>query len=168
MNNNNDVSDTREMAHEFNKYFISIGPNLQKQLDNTRDTCNKMFSDYLSNPCSSSIFFQPISESEIISIVDNLKNDTSSGFDNIDVKVVKKVIPFICKPLCQIFNRSMSTGNVPDNLKVAKVIPVFKSGSKEIMSNYRPISVLTVFSKIIEKCVFGRISNFFIFPQHTK
>ena len=160
VNDNNDISHPREMANEFNKYFISIGPNLQKKLDDPHDTCNKHFSKYLSNPCSSSIFFQPIVESEIISIVDKFKNDTSSGFDHIDVKVVKKVIPFICKPLSQIFNMSMSTGLVPDNLKVAKVIPVFKSGSKECMSNYRPISVLTVFSKIIEKCVFSRISNF--------
>ena len=89
-----------------------------------------------------------------------MKNDTSPGFDGIPVSVVKKVNNIISKPLCAIFNLSLSTGIVPEKLKIAKVIPVFKKGAKYNVSNYRPISVLPIFSKILEKCMYNRLFNF--------
>ena len=62
--------------------------------------------------------------------------------------MVKKVIHVLCHPLCNIFNSSLSKGIFPEKLKIAKVIPVFKNGSSDILNNnYRPISVLPVFSK---------------------
>ena len=74
--------------------------------------------------------------------------------------MVKKVIHVICYPLCAIFNLSISTGVVPYKMKIAKVAPIFKSGSKEDVSNYRPISVLPLFSKMLEKYVYCRLSYF--------
>ena len=107
-----------------------------------------------------SAFFTQITPNEIIEIVRNLKNRSSSGFDEIDVKIVKKVIHIICIPLSNIFNSSMTSGIFPEKMKIAKVIPVYKTGSTESVNNYRPISVLPMFSKIYEKCLYNRLLKF--------
>ena len=83
-----------------------------------------------------SAFFTQITPNEIIEIVRNLKNRSSSGFDEIDVKIVKKVIHIICIPLSNIFNSSMTSGIFPEKMKIAKVIPVYKTGSTESVNNY--------------------------------
>ena len=74
--------------------------------------------------------------------------------------MIKCIIKEISKPLCHIFNLSLSTGIFPDKLKIARVTPVFKSGDKCELSNYRPISVLPCFSKILEKIVYNRTVKF--------
>ena len=74
--------------------------------------------------------------------------------------MVKSVISFISHPLAYIFNLSLRTGSVPLNLKVAKVIPVFKAGDPQDIHNYRPTSVLPCFSKILERLVYNRLSKF--------
>ena len=66
----------------------------------------------------------------------------------------------IATPLKHIFNLSFNTGLIPHQLKTAKVIPLFKSGDRTCMDNYRPIALLSVFSKILEKIVFTRLSIF--------
>ena len=106
------------------------------------------------------LFFKPITSSEIIDIVGNLKLNSSAGFDGIEIKVIKKIIHIISKHLSAIFNQCLNCGVFPTSLKIARVIPIFKSGSFDIMSNYRPISVLPVFSKIFEKCIYTRLLDF--------
>lgn len=98
-----------------------------------------------------SFFISPTDPNEIIDIVHSLKSNKSAGHDELSPSVIKNVIPYIVHPLTAIFNLSLSTGIFPDIMKIAKISPVFKSGDKKIMSNYRPISVLPVFSKILEK-----------------
>ena len=74
--------------------------------------------------------------------------------------IVKGVAKEIVHPLTAIFNLSLSTGKVPDNLKIAIVIPIHKKDDKEIFSNYRPVSVLPCFSKILERLVFNICTEF--------
>ena len=62
--------------------------------------------------------------------------------------------------LTHIINKSLEMGVVPNNMKIAKLIPVFKSGDRKLFSNYRPISILPVFSKVMEKIVNGRLTDF--------
>ena len=73
---------------------------------------------------------------------------------------VKKIISSIAEPLAHIFNLSIQTGCVPDTYKIAKVIPIFKAGNKQDPNNYRPISLLPAFSKILEKIVYNRLIHF--------
>ena len=68
--------------------------------------------------------------------------------------------PIIIDPLTYIFSLSISTGKVPDKLKLAKVILVYKSGQADLVSNYRPISLLSIFDKLVEKIICTRLSNF--------
>ena len=93
----------------------------------------------------------PVTEKEVSEIVSGCKSKTSYGHDEISMKTVKHVIKQIVRPLTYIFNRSLITGIFPNDMKTAKVIPVFKSGDRLQFSNYRPISLLPQFSKILEK-----------------
>ena len=70
--------------------------------------------------------------------------------------IIKKVANEIVKPLTMIFNLSISTGIVPEMLKIAKVVPIYKKDDAEKFSNYRPVSLLPCFSKILERLVFNR------------
>ena len=90
----------------------------------------------------------------------NFKSNKSAGFDNISPSVIKNIMPIIAQPLANIFNMSLSTGIFPDALKIARVVPIFKSDDKTLVNNYRPISVLPIFSKLLEKIVFKRLTSY--------
>ena len=81
-------------------------------------------------------------------------------FTGLSVWFIQKIINEISIPLHHIFARSFVEGSVPKQLKLAKVIPVFKNGKKDAMDNYRPISLLSCYSKIIEKIVCSRLTCF--------
>ena len=101
-----------------------------------------------------------VSENEIINMVNLSKSKTSFGYDGISMQIVKYIIKFIAKPLAHITNVSFKCGIFPENMKTAKVIPVYKSGDKNLFTNYRPISLLPQFSKIIERMFNNRIISF--------
>ena len=96
---------------------------------------------------------------EIISIIKSLK-EGSSGWDGICCSVIKSTYTAFIEPLTHVFNLSISQGVFPNELKVARVIPLFKSGNSMILSNYRPVSVLPAFSKILERLMYSRLLSF--------
>ena len=73
---------------------------------------------------------------------------------------IKETASLICSPLVHIFNLSLSSGSVPDQMRCARVIPLFKSGLTSLFTNYRPVSVLPAFSKILEKLVYNRLVKY--------
>ena len=92
-------------------------------------------------------------------IILSIDESKSTGPSSIPVRLLKTAAPDIILPLCKLINISFHTGVFPDSIKVAKVVPTFKSGSSQDINNYIPISLLSVFSKIIEKlcttdCIF--------------
>ena len=106
------------------------------------------------------MFIFPITEEELIDVVNKHKSKKSSDCNRSSMKMIKKVINLIRKPLTNIFNKSFNSGIFPEEMKIAKVIPVFKTGKKTILSNHRPISVLSQFSKILEKLIDKRSESF--------
>ena len=84
----------------------------------------------------------------------------ASGLDKLPVKLVKIAAPYITKSLTAIFNRSISTGIFPCDWKVAKVTPIHKDGDKSDMDNYRPISVISIIAKIMEKLVHSQLYSY--------
>ena len=96
----------------------------------------------------------PITEIEISKIVEKLPNNTNMGHDGIGNILVKKLSYTIRYPLCIIFNKSFIESIYPDQFKLAKVIPLLKIGEKDDVDNYRPVSLLPVMSKILEKVMF--------------
>ena len=91
------------------------------------------------------------SRTEITKIISKLKANKSAGHDGLPPKVIKKCCRELCTPLIIIINRSIREGVFPDMLKIAKVIPIYKKKDRLIPGNYRPVSLLSCFSKIIEK-----------------
>ena len=84
----------------------------------------------------------------------------STGPSSIPVRLLKISAPYIILPLCKLINLSFHTGVFPESIKVAKVVPAFKSGSSQAINDYRQISLLSVFSKITEKIVHQRLYLF--------
>ena len=144
------------MAEIFNDFFSSIGKNLSQ---NIPSSC-KSFRDFLGTPNSKTIFFDPTYAEEITKIVANLKEGKSPGHDGIDNYLIKNIFPQIVDPLVHIINSSLTTGHVPNSMKIAKVIPIYKKGEKDDVNNYRPISLLTFISKILERIVYIRTERF--------
>jgi hypothetical protein len=94
------------------------------------------------------IKYQNTTTAETAKINESLKAKDSHGYDEISVKIFKLISPFISSPLSYICNKLLSSGTLPCRLKYAQVVPLFKKGDKKDMSNYRPISLLTAFSKV--------------------
>ena len=151
------VEDSKKITNIFNTYFSSIGENLAQNIPPT----NKHFSDFLGARNPNSIFFTPTNRHEIINIVFGLNDKKSAGHDEINNFILKGIILSIVDPLVHIFNESLLNGQFPERMKIAKVIPLFKKGDKQDISNYRPISLLSSLSKILEKIIYSRTVNFF-------
>ena len=103
-------------------------------------------SDFLIDHHPSIQSFKPPSEKEIIDIIMGLK-DSAAGHDEVRSNLIIRTSHSIAKPLTHIFTKSFETGKMPNDLKIAKVVPVYKSGDRSLFSNYRPISVLPCFGK---------------------
>ena len=115
---------------------------------------------YLQWILSHSVFLYPVTSQEIVAEINHLDSTKATGSFSIPIDILKLIKDIILKPLEIIFNSSLSNGIVPDKLKIAKIIPVHKKGSTLKLNNYRPISLLSVFNKLLEKLMFKRISNF--------
>ena len=133
------------IVNEFNNYFENIGLKLSNSVPKSK--CK--FDYYLGKQKSKSIFVDPVLPSDVEKVAKKLKSKTSEGHDGISTKLIKHCIKQISIPLCHIINLSLVSGIVPDAMKIATVIPIFKSGDRHVFNNYRPISILPAFSKIL-------------------
>lgn len=152
-----EITDKKTIADAFNDFFVNVGPTLASSIKS-----NANASKYLKGSNPSTMYLAPTDENEVVKIsMSCLQPKKAAGFDGIKPGIVKKVIPLISQPLTYITNRSLETGIVPDHIKVAKVVPIFKKGDPMRCDNYRPISILSCFSKIFERLVHNRLYNFF-------
>ena len=149
------VTDKKRIVNSFNDYYINIGPNLSKSMPESDISPLA----YMGTRVNNTMFINPTTEIEIRKHILSLKN-SSPGWDEITGKILKETHECILKPLTYVFNLSLSQGVFPSELKIAKVIPLYKGDSKFIVSNYRPVSVLPVFSKILEKLMYTRLFSF--------
>lgn len=149
------VTDKNCIADVFNKFFGTIGENLAEKIDKSNND-ELPLPKYNTKCC----FFTPISPVEILLIIDDLK-DKAGGVDGINAKVLKKIALYIVNPLTHIFNLCISTSVWPNALKSAEIVPIYKSGNKQLPTNYRPISLISNIAKILEKSIHNRIYNFF-------
>ena len=152
------IDNSADIAQAFNEYFVNLGPDLASKIPNSQTS----FHSFLKERNSESLFFVPIVEEEIKEIVNSLNNKKSSGYDGITNFLLKSIIDEIITPLTHILNQSLTYGKVPLKLKIAKVVPIYKKGPKESLNNYRPISLLTSISKILERLVYKRTLRFLI------
>ena len=153
MDNTDTITIPNEIANRFNNYFTNVGPTLSRQIKKTP----KKFTEYLSNKCQNSIFLEPITQSEVEKELMKLNPNKSSGLDDLSPRVIREIGALISKPLTHIFNQSITTGIIPNQMKISIVTPIYKSNEKDKFQNYRPISVLPCFSKILERLMYDRL-----------
>ena len=116
--------------------------------------------DYLSNRTYSSLFLTPVTSIEVNDLINILNPSKSVGPNSIPIKLLKIIGVCVSLLLTLLVNQSFQSGIFPDKLKIAKVISLFKKGNPEFPSNYRPISLLSIFSKIFEKLMYRRLCKF--------
>ena len=151
------ITGDKTIANGFNNFFVNIGPSLAKRIPKCKDS---LFTQFLPDKIEDTMFLQPVTEEEIMQQVKNAKNKKSKDHDKFDMCLVKKIIPYIVKPLAHICNTSLMNGIFPDRMKIARVIPLFKNGDVKEFSNYRPVSILPQFSNILEKVFHNRLMSF--------
>ena len=143
------VSDKNVAVNKFNQYFVNVGVDLANKIPVPNQ--NTSFHGYMPKRNECNLFLSPVLEEDIITTVNACKSKTSCDHNNIDMVIVKQVINYIAKPLAHVCSKSFECGVFPDDMKVAKVVPLFKARDRSLFSNYRPISLLSQFSKILEK-----------------
>ena len=140
-------------ANAFNEYFLNACEPIVSPI---LDYC--IASD--NNQQTQSMYFSYVTDEEVCTIIKEIKNKKSIGFDGIDVKILKHSAEIICQYLCIGLNKCISEGFFPRIMKIAKVIPIHKEGKKASPSNYRPISFLGNLSKIFEKVIQKRLIRY--------
>ena len=139
-----------------NDFFCNVPSTLAAQLPKS----HKSATSYLSQKRKQFRFAQ-VSEIEVFLLLESLDTNKSFGIDKIHPLLLKTAALQIYRPLTFIFNLSINKGIFPDSMKLAKVVPIFKQGSRFVCSNYRPISVLSSISKIFERCIFNQLMFYF-------
>ena len=151
----NTLSNKNDIAKEFNNFFTNVGPKLAEKIPLVQQS----FEDYLSQS-ETSMDNDELSFEEFETAFKSLKRNKASGVDDLSCNVIIDTYDYIKLPLFNIFQTSIREGVFPDKLKIAKVTPVFKAGDATSLGNYRPISILPVFSKVLERIMYNRVYNF--------
>ena len=152
------LSDNIEIAEAFNKHFSTVGKVIDESIPNQGNQNNHL--NYTAPlPTSNSFFLAPVTPSIIKLIIERMKSK-STHLDTYPIKVLKYLVDIISPILCNIVNLSLETGYFPKFCKTARVVPLFKSGDNNNVQNYRGISILPIFSKIIEKVVHHQLYGY--------
>ena len=149
------------IANAFNTYFSLVADNLitksffEKNTSNEKDPLKYLGQNFTQS--SPPLRLKNTTTHEVSKIIQSLKCKDSYGYDEVSTTILKISAPYILSPLTYIFNKTLATGIFPDRLKFSEVKPLLKKGASTEFSNYRPISLLTSFSKIIEKIIYIRL-----------
>ena len=144
------ISDFEKKAEPFNNHFAS-----QCSLVKNASTIPS-----LGYKTDERLNYFDINENEIISIIKNLNANKAHGWDKISIRMIKLKTTAI--PLKLIFRSMLEEGVFPDDWKKSNVVPIHKKDSKNLIKNYRPISLLPIFSKVLERLMFNSLFNYFI------
>ena len=142
-------TDPKSILTSFKKFFCTIGKNLANDIPQSNTT--QHFSNYLSNRVSDSIFLKSPSATEIPNVILSLNTNKVVGHDDISACFLKVASTIIAPYMQCFFEFSCINGIFLENCSLAKIIPLYKKENKTNPSNYRPISILTCFSKILER-----------------
>lgn len=150
------INDPQMICEEFASYFSTIAKNnIASTLGDKRST-----GPVPMGAVQKSFFFHPVSIAELESIIKSLRPKRSNGPDEISNYVLKNIGNSINEQVCHLMNMSLMSGEFPTCLREALVLPVFKKGDTFSLENYRPIALISTFSKIMEKVVCTQLTGF--------
>lgn len=157
--NGTGISDPLRIVNEFNQFFSNIGQTIVTSVNN----------EYLNNigkihfnelHVKNSVFMNSTTQNEVNSVLMDLNVNSAAGSDGITVKDLLIIKDLIIPGLTNLINNTFKSGIFPEVLKTGKIVPIFKSGDTKILTNYRPITVIPTFSKLIECLIKTRITSF--------
>ena len=152
---NKEKANQKTIAETFNEFYVNVGPNLTSKISKN----NNDYKSYL--PDITALFDeQDLTEQELKEAVASLKPNKSLGCESIHVNVNKAIHEELKIHFFYIFDQFLKSGSFPDKLKIAKIFPIYKSEKTYARPNYRPISVLPCFSKILERIIYNRLPNY--------
>ena len=151
LDDNNLIFDDLSKANLLNDFFA-----LQTELDDSQATLPE-FIEPVNSLCDI-----VLGDSEVEDVLKILDNSKASGPDLINPRLLKEAASQLKNPLCKLFNKSLSSSFFPSEWKKANVTPVFKSNNPNEVKNYRPISLLSIISKCLERCVYKHVHNFLL------
>ena len=120
----------------------------------------RIFSSFLRKKNTKTLFLSLTTAEEIADVIKTFNLNKATGPNSISVIILKEIEKEISEPLSTLINLSFNTDDFPNCLKLAKVIPVYKKGDQQECNNYRPISLLSNISKLIEKLLYNRLDKF--------
>jgi hypothetical protein len=148
--NGEQISDSLLIAEEFNSFFTNIGKTISDSVRPTSVDPIDLMPDY---PDLNNLVLTEIGPNHLCELIKTFETKSSCDLDGISIKLLKHVIFDISVPLAHIFNLSLANGTFPSKLKTSRTVPIFKAGSPLLCDNYRPISLLSTLSKLLEKIV---------------
>lgn len=153
------TTDLKEMCEILNSNFISAG-NLF--LNDCQIITNEplIINFRPMQPSITYFSFNLIDKIKVYNTIYKLKENTAPGYDLITVKIIKHFIPTHIEQYTKYINNIILTSKFPNELKIAKILPIYKSGNKELPENYRPIAILPSFAKIIESIIYDQFMTF--------
>lgn len=149
------ISQNDEIADAFNNYFANVAEVMANEIQ-----CSTNNANFNEKTCTNTIFLKPVDSLEIEKYIHELNINTAAGLDNLTPKILREINEYISPILANIINTSFLSGICPDHFKISYVTPVYKTGDKSSLSNYRPISVISNIGKVFEKALKSRLLNF--------
>lgn len=157
--NGTELNDPKQILNALNHHFTTIGDKLNQEQQARKNNLPRI--PGTQDETQESLHLFKTNQQELSSIIVTLKNDAAAGLDGIGVKNLKATSRELSRALIRPINQCLNEGTFPSSFKQAKVKALYKgTGSKKKPGNYRPISVLCNLSKILEKLIYQRISNF--------
>ena len=150
----------RKMADIQNSYYIDKVKTIRESMQNQdRDPLAVLKRTLQGNEAS--FTSQAVTPEQVDKIIRDLKNSKASGMDNLDTYILKLTRKIIVPSVCHILNLSLQTNKFPTKWKIAKVVPLYKGkGSKIDPKNYRPVAILPILSKVLERAMFQQVVTF--------
>ena len=155
LDNKNVTTNKSIISEKFNEFFINIGPNLADKIP--PQTAKPL--DYLGSSIPTNIFLEIVTVDEFDEITKSLKI-SAPGHDEVTKNILDLSMPVIKNHLIYLLNQSLQQGVFPDELKIAKITPIYKADDSSKFNNYRPVSVLSIISKIFEKAMYNKLLKF--------
>ena len=151
-----------DIAQYFNNFFTSKVDSLRKDMSYSDVHCASNISNKIMKNKSCMFSFEPITSEVVEKLLLSIHSEKSAGLDNLDGKLLKLAVHLVTKPITYIFSQSLMCGVCPQIWKEAKVTPLPKNSKINITGvNSRPISILPVLAKLMEKYVFNQIQSYF-------
>ena len=153
------TEDSTGIANEFNDFFVNVASKLKEPVTNTNHIKLKEFCQ-TKLPADAKFVIPSLQKEKVLKFLSNIDINKATGIDMIGPRLLKVAVPYIADEITYICNHSITNFVFPNKWKEAKVTPLHKNGPHKEVNNYRPISILPVLSKVLEKHVHESLSDF--------